>query len=1061
MTAIERAKVLLRGGRSWPVREVLELMDGAITACPSVPRYYFLRGSVYRAIGEHSKAFLDYAEAVRLRPDPAFLAARAAVLLSLGSVNESLADCSAALDMEPAFPPALYHRGCAHYAAGNCAQAEADFAGVLNELAKNPASMYEDLRYYALYNRAACRRALGNLPGAAADLRAAASCPGSTPAANNALGLVAAESGQWEAALEAFNSAVGAAPASPAYLVNRAIALWHCGRASDAASDCDAAIALEKRDAARAGEAGNSKGGGSSSPTMAMPDPTPLFYRGIVKLSTATNVQSTDAGASRKHACSALEDLGQALARVRQAWRPVIAEWSRGAHATLGSVPVANSTDSPRQSGSQRKPKITSAPAPGMSAPAVDALHPLQYDPPLDEVVVPDRLRTGIQSVMPANITTGCGLSTFAAPAVARSIARQRAAAVMGAASATTPATPAVAASPRTPGRAAASATAAAELDEVEPQELRFATSHLDTGLPTVPKPSKSLNAAQGRSEVPASGSASAQFSANLPGLAHSSSMQQLHGSASEEALQTLQAHLHRGQPQSEQGDLQLAPMLPTLLPPVLPARMASPSGAYAPWDHIFTAAEDMAGEGMAGSLAVDAPARALQRVWQPHEVAWLRALASAHGADDDAVGAAPEQHCLLAARIQHAIGLVHQFLGQYRTALLHFACALAVLPVHAPSVYHAGVMHFAVGQHAVAVALLSWVVERTRGHDARAFEARGLAQQALGQHDAAAHDFSAALRLDSRGELYYHRAISQLAGDEPQVRAAVADLVSAVRAGWAKAEVYDKLATAYLFADNIAGAVSAYTSALQAHPGHVVYLCRRAQCYNELQDFESAVHDLSEACEYTSAGEQRAAVLYLRGLSQYAAGSFEDALADLGEALEHGPPADALADVWYRRGLAFANLDEYAQADTCFTHAIQALQEHAELQYAMLRGGDPRLFEELAHSHDLLFVRFVHERAKARQMIGEHELAVADFSAVLDACPQAVPACFRRAFSYKALGEYARAAKDFEAACRLAPHDSRLKMSYEALHSVDVVILAAAGDEPDWPVVQRMAVPT
>ncbi len=48
--------------------------------------------------------------------------------------------------------------------------------------------------------------------------------------------------------------------------------------------------------------------------------------------------------------------------------------------------------------------------------------------------------------------------------------------------------------------------------------------------------------------------------------------------------------------------------------------------------------------------------------------------------------------------------------------------------------------------------------------------------------------------------------------------------------------------------------------------------------------------------------------------------------------------------------------------------------------------------------------IRYVHERAKAYQMIDYHEQAVDDYTAVIDRNPKNAHAHFRRAFSLKAL---------------------------------------------------------
>ena len=59
--------------------------------------------------------------------------------------------------------------------------------------------------------------------------------------------------------------------------------------------------------------------------------------------------------------------------------------------------------------------------------------------------------------------------------------------------------------------------------------------------------------------------------------------------------------------------------------------------------------------------------------------------------------------------------------------------------------------------------------------------------------------------------------------------------------------------------------------------------------------------------------------------------------------------------------------------------------------------------------------IRYIHERAKAYQMIEEHDKAVVDFSLVIKKNPKNAHAHFRRAFSLKALKRYEEAVEDFE----------------------------------------------
>jgi hypothetical protein len=50
--------------------------------------------------------------------------------------------------------------------------------------------------------------------------------------------------------------------------------------------------------------------------------------------------------------------------------------------------------------------------------------------------------------------------------------------------------------------------------------------------------------------------------------------------------------------------------------------------------------------------------------------------------------------------------------------------------------------------------------------------------------------------------------------------------------------------------------------------------------------------------------------------------------------------------------------------------------------------------------------IRYIHERAKAYQMIEDHENAVRDFNMVIKRNPKNAHAHFRRAFSHKSIAQ-------------------------------------------------------
>ena len=76
--------------------------------------------------------------------------------------------------------------------------------------------------------------------------------------------------------------------------------------------------------------------------------------------------------------------------------------------------------------------------------------------------------------------------------------------------------------------------------------------------------------------------------------------------------------------------------------------------------------------------------------------------------------------------------------------------------------------------------------------------------------------------------------------------------------------------------------------------------------------------------------------------------------------------------------------------------------------------------------------IMYIHERAKAYQMIGDHEKAVKDFTKVIEKNKRNAHAFFRRAFSQKLLKNYTESVNDFERAKELDPLNPKMIVNYK-----------------------------
>ena len=95
---------------------------------------------------------------------------------------------------------------------------------------------------------------------------------------------------------------------------------------------------------------------------------------------------------------------------------------------------------------------------------------------------------------------------------------------------------------------------------------------------------------------------------------------------------------------------------------------------------------------------------------------------------------------------------------------------------------------------------------------------------------------------------------------------------------------------------------------------------------------------------------------------------------------------------------------------------------------------------------------KYIHERAKAHQMIGMHEEAIKDFNALLKRNPSNAHAYFRRAFSLKAIKKFAEAADDFQKAQDLDDKNPLLVVNHKKLKSVECIVLCEPGEEKLFP---------
>jgi tetratricopeptide (TPR) repeat protein len=392
--------------------------------------------------------------------------------------------------------------------------------------------------------------------------------------------------------------------------------------------------------------------------------------------------------------------------------------------------------------------------------------------------------------------------------------------------------------------------------------------------------------------------------------------------------------------------------------------------------------------------------------------------------------------------RYAHAVGLAYQQSeGCEEAALAQFECALELDANHTPSLYHRGLMLHRLRRLDEAEKVFGDIL-RTTQDDRLVYESRGLVYQDLRKHLSAVDDFTVALQLDPAiGENYYHRGESLLRlGD---LEGAIDDFAQAVQLKYTDPLVFNARGMTKRALGHLDEAIHDLTDAVQFNPKNVEFLLNRAACFMDVDDPGSAEQDMHDALALDS----RDSRLYQRrGEARLALHAFDEAIEDLDNALRCDPARRAKVEIQRLLGYAYANSDRHEEACGYFRDALEGGRlvrlndEVSRTKKVAPEGIRTDLQEE---ENDL------HELAKSLQMCGEYYDSIDHFSQVLALNPRNAHAMFRRAFAYKSVKEYDRAAEDFEKAKELDPENPHLAVNYRNLYDVECIVLCDAGQEP------------
>ncbi|ETW07866.1 hypothetical protein, variant 1 [Aphanomyces invadans] len=349
---------------------------------------------------------------------------------------------------------------------------------------------------------------------------------------------------------------------------------------------------------------------------------------------------------------------------------------------------------------------------------------------------------------------------------------------------------------------------------------------------------------------------------------------------------------------------------------------------------------------------------------------------------------------------------------------------ALDVDSHHVASRFHRGLLFHVQKQYDKAVDEFTTVITEIPT-EPRFLEARGLVFQEIHLHDLAVEDFTSAMAVHPSpppAHYLYHRGESYLRLHNFQQ--AVDDFTTAIDIGGETPAVLNARGLAHKALGLYEAAIADFSNCIRLNKRMAVFRLHRAQCYLDTHLFEEAHGDLKLAIRLAPTDPR---LLYFDGVALFQLKAYRDSLAKFTTALKWTPPEACLSDLYYHMGLGHASVGEHIQGVEFFTRAIDQTTSRQ------------------------LKTKYLHERAKALQLEGYYEEAIADFTQVILHNPTNAHAHFRRAFAFKSVGRVAEAAADIETAKLLDPTNPHLMVNYKNLHDTECIVLCVPGHEVEY----------
>ena len=363
---------------------------------------------------------------------------------------------------------------------------------------------------------------------------------------------------------------------------------------------------------------------------------------------------------------------------------------------------------------------------------------------------------------------------------------------------------------------------------------------------------------------------------------------------------------------------------------------------------------------------------------------------------------------------------------GEVELALSDYNKALQLNPNYANYYYNRGIFFADRGKIELALADFNQALQINPDY-AEAYYNRGTLYYNRGEAELALSDYNQALKLNPKSALAYVSRGNVHRGRR-ETKLALADYNQALAIDPNSAYAYNHRGILYYNQGKAELALADYIQAIQLNPNVTDAYINRGTLYYEKGEIDLALSDYNQALKLNP---KSAKAYYNRGALYQEQGELELALSDYNHALEFNPKS---AKAYYNRSVLYQQMGNKSAAISNLRQAQQLFiaqknmtgaEQAASLLKTLEQTQTQTAFNNSQNeSIDRKDAQAYYDRAFEYHQQQEYDLALADYSQVIELDPDLEKAYVNRGLIYQTQGKDEEAISDYNKAIEINPNN-------------------------------------